>query len=52
MNDLTSRRGLPVSSAVKACGRDITSPLTMLMDGLFCSNGEESAERRLGGDWQ
>lgn len=35
MNDLASWRGPPASSAVEACGRDITGPPTMLMDGLF-----------------
>ena len=31
----------------EACSCDITIPL--VMDGLFCTNGEESAQSRLGG---
>lgn len=29
----------------------MTSPSLLVMDGLFCANGEESAQGRLGGGW-
>lgn len=51
MNDLAPLRGWTTSPALEACGCDITCPPTTVMDALFCANGEESAQGRLGGDW-
>lgn len=57
MNDLAPRRGWTTSLALEACGCDITNTTPPpphpppVMDALFCANGEESAQGRLGGDW-